>query len=65
MQSDKVTILMDGDEAGRAATRKIESVLENKDILSKKIYIKEGKDPGDLTKEELDFYFKRNEIDNE
>lgn len=52
----KVTILMDGDEAGRLATNKISNLLEKNNILTIKKYLKEGLDPGNLTAQQIQYY---------
>jgi 5S rRNA maturation endonuclease (ribonuclease M5) len=49
----KVILMMDGDIAGRNATTKIKGLLDYNNILSKEIYLPEGIDPGNISKEYL------------
>ena len=51
----KVSILMDGDDAGRRAAKRIQGLVEKVDIQSKIIDLPYGKDPGDLLKTEIKF----------
>jgi DNA primase len=50
-------IFMDNDVSGRKAAEAIQSLLEVKDIETEIIYPPEGRDPGDMTKEELMMLF--------
>lgn len=59
----KVTLMMDGDTAGRSATVKIQSILEKNDILTNRIYLKEGEDPGKLSLDKIMYYLPRAEND--
>lgn len=49
----RVTIFMDNDISGRKAAEIIQSLLEAKDIETTIIYPPDGRDPGDMSKEEL------------
>ena len=51
----KVSILMDGDDAGRRAAQRIKNLVEKVDIQSKIINLPYGKDPGDLLQTEIKF----------
>ena len=51
----KVSILMDGDDAGRRAAKRIQGLVEKVDIQSKIIDLPYGKDPGDLLQTEIKF----------
>lgn len=55
----KVTLLFDGDDAGKTAMSRATNLLEKNDILTNKVYLKNGEDPGNLTKEKLEYYLKR------
>jgi len=55
----KVSVMMDGDEAGRLATTKISSILEKNDFLVNKIFLPEDKDPGNLTADEIIYFTKQ------
>ena len=48
-----VEILFDGDAAGMSGANKVASLLDKRFIQSKIISLPSGKDPGELTKEEL------------
>lgn len=50
----KVTILMDGDDAGIKAATAIDKMLQGNNIQTKNIRLPPGKDPGDLSKYELE-----------
>ncbi len=50
----KVTIMMDGDAAGRRAGDRIEFLLEKNDFLTFKILLQPDEDPGMLSKEYLE-----------
>lgn len=52
----EVTIMFDGDLAGRSASDRARDLLESRNIKTNVIYLPEGKDPGILTKEEADKY---------
>jgi len=47
----KVTILMDGDSAGKQAAAKIEKLLEQRNIETNNIVLTDGLDPGSFNKE--------------
>ncbi len=49
----KVSIMMDGDDAGRRAAQRIQNLVEKVDIQSKIIELPYGKDPGDLLQTEI------------
>jgi len=49
----KVTVLMDGDAAGRRAAERIEFLLEKNDFLTYRITLQPDEDPGMLSKEYL------------
>jgi DNA primase len=49
----KVTIFMDNDTSGKKAAENIQSLLEARDIETTIIFPKEGRDAGDMTKQEL------------
>jgi len=51
----KISILMDGDDAGRRAAQRIKNLVEKVDIQSKIINLPYGKDPGDLLQTEIKF----------
>jgi len=51
----KVTILMDGDDAGKRAAKRIKGFLEKVDIQSKIVDLPYGRDPGDLQKTEINY----------
>ena len=56
-----LTLLPDGDEAGKEFIKKMESFVNIFDINianQQTFYIREGKDPFDLTKEDIDFAIK-------
>ena len=56
-----LTLLPDGDEAGKEFIKKMESFVNIFDINianPQTFYIREGKDPFDLTKEDIDFAIK-------
>lgn len=52
----EVTIMFDGDLAGRSASDKARDLLEARNIKTNIVYLPDGKDPGNLTKEEADKY---------
>jgi len=49
---ESVIIFLDGDDAGQEAAIKVKSLCEKVGLSSKNIYLK-GKDPGDLTQEQV------------
>lgn len=51
-----VKVFMDGDTPGRIAAKKIVELLEKENIRTDIITLPEDKDPGCLTKNELEFY---------
>lgn len=53
----RATIFMDNDISGRKAAETIQSLLEAKDIETTIIYPPDGRDPGDMSKEELMMLF--------
>lgn len=55
MGVNKFYILFDGDKAGANASQKLESILRSKSINADAILIPEGKDPGNLTKSEIEY----------
>lgn len=55
----KVTLLMDGDAPGQAAAEKIQQLLEYQDILTNRVYLKTGEDPGNLTIDQARYYLNR------
>jgi len=55
-----VSIMMDGDPAGKKAAGIIASMLDKADIRSTIINLPDGKDPGILEKYEIDYYLKDN-----
>lgn len=59
-----VEILFDGDEAGRNGAKKIADLLDKRFIQSKIITLSEGKDPGDLTQEELNMILPKDRYKN-
>jgi len=50
----RITVLFDGDLAGRSGAQKIKDLLESRSLETDIVYLPEGRDPGDLTKEEAD-----------
>ena len=60
----RVILMFDGDVPGRSAMNKVENILEKRDILTRKIYLKNGEDPGSLDKDSLDYYL-QGKISNE
>lgn len=52
----KVTLMLDGDQAGRTASKRIQNLLEKHDVLTKRINLKEGEDPGTLTYDQIQYY---------
>ena len=54
----RVDILMDPDMAGQKAAKRIEELLEKKDIFSRNIILPSGLDPGDLTKNQAEAFLK-------
>lgn len=56
----QVTLMFDGDIPGRNAMMKVQNILEQRDILCKKIFLSNGEDPGNLSKDDLDYYLKEN-----
>ena len=53
----RATIFMDNDVSGRKAAEAIQSLLEARDIETRVIFPQEGRDPGDMTKDELMMIF--------
>jgi DNA primase len=54
----KITLMLDGDDAGRKATEELQPLLENYGFLVNVIELKEGQDPGDLSASEIEEYLK-------
>jgi DNA primase len=52
----KVTILMDGDSAGKQAAAKIQKLLEQRNIETNNIVLSEGLDPGSFNKETAEYF---------
>lgn len=53
-----VTLMMDGDEAGRRAASQIKSLLDKDNIQTFIVKLPEGVDPGDLSKDSIEFYMR-------
>lgn len=54
MGVEKVFILYDGDDAGRAAALKIKPLIEESGFLAEVVNLPEGQDPGELGQEDVD-----------
>lgn len=50
----KLYIMYDGDNAGRDAATKLKPILEALDFIVEIVEMEDGKDPGDLTQEDID-----------
>lgn len=55
-----VTLMMDGDDSGRRASKKISSMLEKIYIQTNIINLPEGRDPGDLSQAEIKVLLEEN-----
>lgn len=60
-----VEILFDGDDAGRNGAKRISEILDKKFIQSKIIQLPSGKDPGDLTQDELNMILPKDRYNND
>lgn len=55
---NKFYIMFDGDKAGIAAATKLEEAMNKGGMNAERIEMPEGKDPGDLTEEEITYFMK-------
>ncbi len=54
----KVTLMLDGDKAGQMAAPKIKDMLEQDNVMTNIIKLKEHEDPGNLSIDQIQFYLK-------